>query len=573
MGIPSYFSYIVKNHRNIIKKLSKNTKIDYMFLDSNSIIYDCLHKMSNEYDANKKDEFESNLIKNTIMKIEEYIRIISPSEKVYISFDGVAPVAKLEQQRTRRHKSLLEVKLNKQLNPKYVESWDKISITPGTNFMCLLNKSVCDHFTGANTTTTTTTTNANTNTNSTSYYIVSGSNEVGEGEHKIFKYMRDNRLKLKNKPMVVYGLDADLIMLGLNHLDVSNQIYLFRETPEFIKSIDSSLIPNENYMIYLNELSRGIESNMKTAMKSQATVASSATHAPATHAPATHAPATHAPATQSTNVIKDYMFLCFLLGNDFLPHFPSVNIRTYGIEILMNAYKQVLGNSTKTIICDNKIKWSNLSKVINVLAENEKDNFIREHNNRQRLSKRSYQCSTYEEQMKKYNMLPITNVEKELYIDPTNYGWERRYYDTLLHCNNYKYNVKKICINYLEGIEWTFNYYSGNDIDWNWKYNYHYPPLLRDLNRYIPHWNYDILNIETPTNDINEYIQLAYVLPKEKLSYLPSKYHYILLKEFGDYYLEEYDMEWSYCKYMWEAHPNLPQLSVKKIKSLFETVH
>ena len=133
MGIPSYFSYIVKNHLNIIKKLSKNTKIDYMFLDSNSIIYDCLHKMSNEYDANKKDEFESNLIKNTIMKIEEYISIISPSETVYISFDGVAPVAKLEQQRTRRHKSLLEAKLNKALNPKYVESWDKISITPGTN--------------------------------------------------------------------------------------------------------------------------------------------------------------------------------------------------------------------------------------------------------------------------------------------------------------------------------------------------------------------------------------------------------------------------------------------------------
>ena len=35
MGIPSYFSYIVKNHRNIIRKLNKNTKIDYMFLDSN----------------------------------------------------------------------------------------------------------------------------------------------------------------------------------------------------------------------------------------------------------------------------------------------------------------------------------------------------------------------------------------------------------------------------------------------------------------------------------------------------------------------------------------------------------
>ena len=41
-------------------------------------------------------------------------------------------------------------------------------------------------------------------------------------------------------------------------------------------------------------------------------------------------------------------------------------------------------------------------------------------------------------------------------------------------------------------------------------------------------------------------------------------------KEMGDYYLEEYDIEWSYCKYMWEAHPNLPHLSVRKIKALFE---
>ena len=549
MGIPSYFSYIVKNYRNIIKKLNKHTKIDYMFLDSNSIIYDCLHKLSGEYDISKRNEFESKLIKNTILKIEEYIEIISPNESVYISFDGVAPVAKLEQQRTRRHKSLLESKLNKELNPKYIEQWDKISITPGTEFMNLLNKEVSLYFNEKLN---------NTQAQSQSQaqallYTVSGSNEVGEGEHKIFKYIRDNRFNLKDKTMVVYGLDADLIMLGLNHLDISKEIYLFRETPEFIKSIDSSLIPHESYMIHLSELSLGIESNMKTFNNRDGNGNDND--------------------NMSENVIKDYMFLCFLLGNDFLPHFPAVNIRTCGIEILMNAYKQVLGRSNKTIISNNKIQWSNLSKVVQLLSDNEHDNFVREHNNRQKLSRRQYPCSTYEEKMAKYNMIPITNVEKEAYIDPSTFGWERRYYDTLLHCNNCKYNVKKICINYLEGLEWTFNYYSGNDIDWNWKYNYHYPPLLRDLNRYIPHWNYDILNIETPNNDINEYIQLAYVLPKEKLSYLPSKYHYLLLKEIGDYYLEEYDIEWSYCKYMWEAHPNLPHLSVTKIKDLFEAIN
>jgi 5'-3' exonuclease len=58
MGIPSYFSYIVKNHRNIIKKLKKNTKIDYMFLDSNSIVYDCLHKSQEIYDPNNKEDYE-----------------------------------------------------------------------------------------------------------------------------------------------------------------------------------------------------------------------------------------------------------------------------------------------------------------------------------------------------------------------------------------------------------------------------------------------------------------------------------------------------------------------------------
>ena len=528
MGIPSYFSYIVKNHRNIIRKLNKNTKIDYMFLDSNSIIYDCLHKLSNNYEPSKKEEFEIQLINNTIEKIEEYVSIISPSKGVYISFDGVAPVAKLEQQRTRRHKSLLEYKLNKQLNPKFIETWDKISITPGTQFMHNLNSRLTSYFNKKG-----------------ELYNFSGSNEVGEGEHKIFQYIRSNNTIMKNKSIVVYGLDADLIMLGINHLHISKKIYLFRETPEFIKSIDSSLIPNENYIIYLNELSNGIVTHMKNFNKANIT----------------------------ENVIKDYMFMCFFLGNDFLPHFPAVNIRTLGIHILMNAYKEVLGSSKKTIIQNNKIQWSVLSKIVEVLSENEHDNLLREHTSREKLSKRQYSCKTYEEQMEKYNKIPITNREIEEYINPTQRGWEKRYYDKLIHCDNNKHNVKKICINYLEGIEWTFNYYSGNQIDWNWKYNYHYPPLLKDLKKYIPHWNYDILNIETPKNDINEYIQLAYVLPKEKLHYLPPKYHYKLLENLNEYYLEDYDLEWSYCKYMWEAHPNLPNLSVKTIKDLFMLVN
>jgi 5'-3' exonuclease len=542
MGIPSYFSYIVKNHRNIIKKIKHKTKVHYFFLDSNSIVYDCLYKMDMLYDSSKHNEYEAKLIQNTMEKIDEYIKIVNPKSGVFISFDGVAPVAKLEQQRTRRHKSLLEYKLNKELNPEFKETWDKISITPGTEFMNKLNKSLHDYFKPTNSS------GFNNISLPSKFVKISDSSEVGEGEHKIFEFMRTYKKELKDKSMVVYGLDADLIMLGINHLSISNQLYLFRETPEFIKSVDSSLEPNENYMVYLNELANGIVFHMKDIRKvSQSNV--------------------------SPNLIKDYMFLCFMLGNDFLPHFPAVNIRTLGVEILMSAYKKVLGRSKKTIINDNKIQWSILSKVIEYLAENEHENFKREQELRERLSKRKYPSNNYKEQMMKYNMIPMCNRDIEEYINVNKTHWEERYYNKLLHCEYNQHNIKKICLNYLEGLEWTFNYYSGNTIDWNWKYNYHYPPLLKDLNKYVPNWNYNVLDIQYPENDINEYIQLAYVLPKEKLNYLPSKYHYIVLKELSEHYVDDYSLTWAYCKYMWESHPNLPHLDVGIIKDLFKNVN
>ena len=55
------------------------------------------------------------IISLVISKIEEYILFISPSMQVYIAFDGVAPFAKLEQQRQRRYKSWYQNKINAQI--------------------------------------------------------------------------------------------------------------------------------------------------------------------------------------------------------------------------------------------------------------------------------------------------------------------------------------------------------------------------------------------------------------------------------------------------------------------------
>ena len=138
MGIPSYFSFIVKNHANIIKKLKVTSiNVNNLYLDCNSIIYDIVHNT----DFSKISGSESDIIiKAVCVKIDSYINDLKPDNTIYIAFDGVAPIAKLEQQRSRRYKSLYQNNITRSIFKTITaDPWNTTAITPGTVFMKNLN--------------------------------------------------------------------------------------------------------------------------------------------------------------------------------------------------------------------------------------------------------------------------------------------------------------------------------------------------------------------------------------------------------------------------------------------------
>jgi 5'-3' exonuclease len=64
-------------------------------------------------------------------------------------------------------------------------------------------------------------------------FQLSTSKEAGEGEHKLCAWIRDHPELHADQKTLVYGLDSDLIILSLHHLQYG-EIRLLREAPAFM---------------------------------------------------------------------------------------------------------------------------------------------------------------------------------------------------------------------------------------------------------------------------------------------------------------------------------------------------
>jgi 5'-3' exonuclease len=589
MGIPSYFAHVLKKYPRVIKRLAELQRIHNLYLDCNGMIYEVVRQM--QYTPENKDAFETEMLQRICDSIDACVALLSPSDLVFIAFDGVAPVAKLNQQRERRYKSWylgeMETQRRKAKGDKAKgdkakgdkakgdkakgapkPAWNTSAITPGTNFMCALHAKLAQHY------------KTNTTTSSTTpKIIVSSSNEPGEGEHKIFEYIREHASEHADKTSVIYGLDADLIMLCMSHLHISRNIYLYRETPAFAGSVHVALDEKEKYYMDIPEFADAVMEHLRF----------SAVPTPLPRGVGGTLGVWGALVAPQL----DYIFMCFMLGNDFMPHFPALNIRTTGIATLMDAYRATFGPG-ETIIQLHaaisspwSIHWPNYRRFVAHLAAQELTLIRKEHASRDRQARHLRDSDTEDDVMHDVLMLPMTQRDVERQINPFEPGWERRYYAALCDIHADK-AIASLCRNYLEGMEWTFRYYTTGCVDWKWTYANHYPPLLADLAKYmsgisgIPETQgqgpnqtnaFTFLAVK-PKEPIRDVVQLCYVLPRASHALLPPAAERALMRsKLRSKYTDDGspNFKWAYCKYFWECHTDLPELDLEELAQIVST--
>ena len=541
MGIPLYFRYLINNYDNIISNNKKVTSCDNLYLDLNCAIHYCCREIlkDTEYSYHKKNIIEDKMIKNVIKYIELLIEYSKPKDLLFIAIDGPAPKAKMIQQRQRRFKKFYEkreidkLKMIHNIPDDNKEEWDTNAITPGTIFMDKLSKQLKEYFLKKK----------------DIKIIISDSNIPGEGEHKLLDHIRNN--KNNDKIDVIYGLDADLIMLCM--VSQVDNIYLLRETVEF----DNKIHVKGYKFLYLNidKLKKNLLNEILERINRH-----------------------NLSKDENNNIIDDYIFLSFILGNDFIPHSPTVCIKGGGIDLVLDIYTRHLDELKCNLVSTEfkKINHDFLKNIFRDLGLME-DSILNDYTlkrNKRRKPNKVYN-SEYDRELDLFNLYPQFNRKDEIEIDQGNLDWRERYYKLVFNMEN-QYEIDKICHNYLEGIYWNFHYYNFGCISWDWCYPYSQPPSFNDLYNYMNNFISNINKLEISKNKpIKPFEQLLMVLPQQSSNLLPKSYQKLMTdfdSDIIEYYPEEYIIDCINKNYLWECAPKLPIIITENIKNTIKNI-
>jgi 5'-3' exonuclease len=537
MGIPSFYKHLIQTIAGITAK-TRRAPPEVFALDLNCAIYHCIKKVqkTTPYSETIHTKWEADLHSHVIAYIKQLVRNVAPSKNIYIAVDGVAPMAKIKQQRARRFKSAQAAEQEARIkaearNTAYVPTprWDSNAITPGTRFMAGLTTALRAY--------------AATNP---SKIIVSPADEPGEGEQKIMMWARTHT----PSSMVVYGLDADLIVLALWMSATSKTaVDLYREEVEFNGAVKVDATEEEQYLY----------------MDVQAL------------AKALHA--THGRMGQAQDEFsRDFVALMNLLGNDFVPHGMALKIRDDGVQRLC----EIQNSLTTPVVEQNTTgEWhydvEALKKIFSALAGDEDKCMLR--NIRKKLEARpgaSGGKNPEEHAMSLYNDLPVTWAAESVLVNKVVVpGAENpqtflksdyaTIYDKVALWGT---SAEKAAEIYLQTLAWTLAYYSGAQIDNYWYYPWLLPPRHASILKVLEGKSNLVVpaTARTPLKPIE---QLAMVLPQTSFTLLPKEYNRLLT-----IYPVYWPLSWGIYsfgrRFLWECEPLIPLILPSEIKNMIE---
>ena len=323
MGVPKFFRWLSERYPAISQLIAENRipEFDCLYLDMNGIIHNCTHKDS---DSPTFRMTEDKMFIAIFNYIEHLFGKIRPKKLFFMAIDGVAPRAKMNQQRARRFRTALDAE---QAREKAIregqempteEAFDSNCITPGTEFMAKLTRQL-KYFISKK---------ISEDADWQGVDIVLSGHEVpGEGEHKIMEYIRLAKAQPdydSNIRHCLYGLDADLIMLGL--LSHDPHFCLLREEVTFGKQskTKSKELEHQNfYLLHLCIVREYLELEFQELKE----------------------PGTLEFDFDLEQIIDDFILMAFFVGNDFLPNLPNLHINEGALALMFKIYKSVLPKS------------------------------------------------------------------------------------------------------------------------------------------------------------------------------------------------------------------------------------
>ena len=410
---------LAKLARAAIEGTSVPEEVDGLFLDANAIFHPVAAQLA--IDVRGFDGTDPVLTKqcadNIFAAIVQIANFYRPRKWLYIAVDGVIPMAKIQQQKQRRYATAVHLKPG---------DYNSSFITPGTPFMARVHARLSEKITTLYSTDVLKFQHCDT-------IVYSSYLDPGEGEHKIMQYIREKQVSGTN---IIYGNDADLLLLGLG-LGIPG-LFVCSNTVR-ISGVDRTLPP-----LSIDELREGLIEKLRG------------------------------------NFVYDFIFACSMLGNDFLPRsflFSDIGdaldtiiellAQNGGMLSSQQSFAAFLGKLAELESFSSSSSPSLPANAHNVMAKSlQREVWRSQHTGETHVM---FQSPLLEEVAGKEDKNSALAV-----------GWYTKMFPA---AGQIATRIGMACLEYLRGLYWIFYYYlAGQDsVTWLWYYPHHYTPLFGDL--------------------------------------------------------------------------------------------